>query len=350
MAKSNNIQMRLVPLLFHKLSAMLMAGVSLEAALLDLERQRGGKGFNEIVSKLRDSTQRGNPLSASMEAFPHVFLPMHTSIIQAAENTGKLPETLAQIADSIDGQTRLRRKVIRAMIYPIVVICIAIIIVTLMLIFVLPAFGDMYVGFDAELPRPTQLLLDLRDAITKYGLYIVLGIGVSVIVLKLLKATLLGKVVSDWLKLHYPIAGDLNRKIATVRFAKTYAQLLSSGVPILNALKLASGATGNSITEQVMLNALQKVKGGEPLSSAMESQKIFPELLRDMLQSGEKTGKTDEMMYNLARLYEEEVSTTVDGLTILIQPFLIVVIGIIIGGMIIAILMPWFQLPSIVSM
>lgn len=350
MATSSKTQLRLVPLFFHKLSAMLAAGISLESALMDLERQNSKNAFRDVVRTLRDTTQRGNPLSAAMRAFPSIFLPMHTGVIEAAETAGRLPETLEQIAESIDAQVRLRRKILKAAIYPIIVVCIAIIVVSIMLIFVLPVFASMYDGFDATLPRPTLILLDLRNAFTHYGLYMLIGMIAFILTLKLWKATLLGKVVSDWLRLHYPIAGDLNRKIATARFARTYAQLLCNGAPILTALKLAAGATGNTITEQIILNALQHVKRGETLSSAMQDQKLFPDMLRDMLQSGEKTGKTDEMLNNLAKLYEEEVSTTVDGLTILLQPFLIVVLGIVIGGMIIAILMPWFQMPSIIKM
>ena len=350
MSKMPATQTRLVPMLFHKLSAMLLAGVSIESALMDLERHQTGTRFKDILGCLRESIAQGNPLSVSMQSFTDIFLPMHVRIIQSAETAGNLPEALEDIAASIDEQVRLRRKVRMAMIYPAIVLCIACSIIVLMLIFVVPAFEGMYDGFDAELPRPTLFLLSVRNAVVHYGLYVVLGTAAVILVLKRLRATLVGKVVADWLSLQFPIAGDLNRKIATVRFARTYSQLLRSGVPILTALKLAGGATGNCIAEQVIINALQQVEQGNPLSTAMEPQKIFPDLLRDMILSGEKTGKTDEMMANLAKMFDEEVSTTVQGLTILLQPILIVVLGIIIGGMVIAILMPWFQMPSIISM
>jgi type IV pilus assembly protein PilC len=350
MSSSTSIQTRVVPLFYHKLSSMLVAGVSLESALIDLDRQNRTKSFQNVISGLRESTARGNPLSVSMQAFPNVFLAVHANIIHAAETMGKLPEALEDIAVAIDAQTRIRRKIIRAIIYPCIVLGIAGIVMTILLIFVLPSFQEMYVGYDAELPRPTQILLKIKEIIVRYGGYVALAIIVLILALKACRATLLGRVVSDWLRLHLPIAGDLNRKLATVRFARTYAQMLRAGVPIVKALTLAGGATGNTISEQVIVNAAKRVQQGDPLSDAMQSQKIFPALLVEMLQSGEKTGKTDEMLDNLAQLYDEEVSVTVDGLTILLQPFLIVILGIVIGGTLIAILMPWLTMPSVISM
>ena len=349
MSQLTTIQARLVPMFFHKLSAMLVAGISLESALMDLEKHSAKKQFKGMVSSLRASTAQGNPLSVSMQSFPEVFLPMHVTVIQSAEAAGRTPETLEDIALSIDQQVRLRRKIIMAMIYPAVALGIGCIVAVLMLIFVLPAFQSMYDGFDAELPRPTLFLLAVRNAVVHYGLYVALGVGAVMFVLKVCRSTMLGKVVADWVSLHAPIAGDLNRKIATVRFARTYSQLLGAGVPIVTALKLAGGAIGNFIAEQVIINAVEQVERGNPLSSAMQPQKIFPDMLGDMLLSGETTGKTDEIMAHLAKMYDEEVSTTVDGLAVLVQPILIVVLGIILGGMIIAILMPWFLLPSIIS-
>lgn len=349
-AGSRKIASRDVPVFLHKMAAMLSSGLSIEAALISVEGQTSNSNFKRVINTVRMDIADGSQLSASFMKFPSIFPPLCTSMIKAAETSGRLAEMLEEIAKYIDANVRLRKKVQSAMIYPAVVLSIAGIVILLFLLFILPVFQSMYQDLHHELPGPTLFLLKASKAIKHHGLWILAGIGLFMVLSNAWKATLTGKVISDWLNLHWPVFGNLTRKTVSARFARAYGQLLRSGIPIINAIELAGAATGNSISEQVVLNARVRVAGGTPLSAALGTQKIFPDTLMQMLQGGEKTGKVDEMMDKTADYFDEEVNMTVDALNSLIQPILIVFLGIIVGGIVIAVLMPLFELPGIIGM
>jgi type IV pilus assembly protein PilC len=235
------------------------------------------------------------------------------------------------------------------MMYPTIILCIAITIAIGMIVFIVPVFGEMFADFGADLPAPTQVLLDLSDGMKKYGLYIIVGLVVFVILFKRWKNTPAGGYKWDQVLLRAPVFGDLRKKVASARFARTFGQLIKSGVPILQALEIVSGATGSVVAERVILDASKAVENGEPLSSAMQNQSVFPTLLVRMLQAGEKTGKIDEMMDNIADFYDDEVETMLQGLTSLLEPLLMVFLGVIIGGIVLCMFLPIFKMGEVVS-
>ena len=218
-----------------------------------------------------------------------------------------------------------------------------------MIIFIVPVFGQMYDDFDAELPGPTQFLLNVSVFIRGYGVYIFVAVVLFAIAFRKWRGTEKGGYQWDSFVLKAPVFGELTRKVASSRFARTFGQMIRSGVPVLQALTITSGATGNKVTGAIVAKAKASVEKGEPLSSAMLTQTVFPVMLVRMLQAGEKTGKVDEMMDNIADFYDDEVETMLAGLTSLLEPLLIVFLGVIVGGIVLCMFMPIFKMGEIVS-
>jgi type IV pilus assembly protein PilC len=281
--------------------------------------------------------------------FPQVFDDLYCNMIRGGEQGGQLSETIGRLAGFLESSARLKRKIKSAMMYPTIVLCIAIAIAIAMILFVVPVFGEMFSDFGAALPAPTQILLNLSGWMRANGLYVFIGIAALVFVFKRWKATPQGAYNFDQFVLRFPVFGELNQKVAAARFARTFGQLIRSGVPILSALEIVSGATGNRVAGRVVMTARESVEKGEPLSTAMVNQTVFPVMLVRMLQAGEKTGKIDEMMDNIADFYEDEVDTMLAGLTSLLEPLLMIFLGVIIGGLVLCMFLPIFKMGEVVG-
>jgi len=274
---------------------------------------------------------------------------LYANMVKGGETGGQLAETIARLAGFLEASAKLRQKVKSAMMYPIIVLCIAIAIAIGMILFIVPVFGDMFSDFGADLPAPTQKLLDLSAFMKSHGLLLLAVLIGSIVGFKKWKATPSGAMNFDRFMLRFPVFGDLNKKVAAARFARTFGQLIRSGVPILSALEIVSGATGNKVAGQIILDCRSAVENGEPLSSAMINQTVFPIMLVRMLQAGEKTGKVDEMMDSIADFYDDEIEAMLDGLTSLLEPLLIVFLGVIIGGIVLCMFLPIFKMGEVVS-
>ncbi|MDO9541240.1 MAG: type II secretion system F family protein, partial [Kiritimatiellia bacterium] len=281
--------------------------------------------------------------------YPTIFDTLYINMIKAGESGGQLGETADRLAGFLEDAAKLIRKVKSAMSYPVIVLCIALGIATAMILFIVPVFGDMFKDFGAELPGPTQFLINLSDGLKTYGVFVLAFLVVAFIIFQKWKKTAVGAYRISTFALQMPVIGELNQKVATSRFARTFAQLLKSGVPILQAMEIVSGATGNKVFERVILEARATVEQGEPLSKALVKYPCFPKLLLHMMMAGEKTGKIDEMMQNIADFYDDEVDTMLSGLTSLIEPLLMIFLGVIIGGIVISMFLPIFKMGEIVG-
>jgi type IV pilus assembly protein PilC len=270
-------------------------------------------------------------------------------MVRGGEMGGQLSETIGRLAGFLEASAKLRRKVKSAMMYPVIILCIAITIAVGMIIFIVPVFGEMFADFGSDLPAPTQLLLNLSKGLKKYGIFLLAAIIALVIVFKRWKATPAGAYTLDEIMLRAPVFGDLRKRVASARFARTFGQLIRSGVPILQALEIVSGATGSVVASRIVIHASKAVENGEPLSSAMIKQNVFPILLVRMMQAGEKTGKIDEMMDSIADFYDDEVDTMLTGLTSLLEPLLMVFLGVVIGGIVLCMFLPIFKMGEIVG-
>jgi type IV pilus assembly protein PilC len=333
----------------RQFASMLSAGMPIVTCLETLQEQTDHPSFKLIIRQVSRSIENGSSLSEALRPFPSVFDNLYCNMVKGGESGGQLAETIARLATFLEASAKLRRKVKSAMMYPTIVLCLAMGIATAMIIFIVPVFGDMFADFGAKLPGPTQFLLNVSNQMRHFGIYIIAFIAFLITAFKKWKASPSGAYTFDSALLKAPVFGELNQKVASARFARTFGQLIRSGVPILDALNIVGGATGNRVAERIILDAREFVEKGEPLSAGLKNQKVFPIMLVRMLQAGEKTGKVDEMMDSIAEFYDDEVQTMLAGLTSLLEPMLMVFLGVIIGGIVICMFLPIFKMGEIVG-
>lgn len=348
-AGANKIVNTLLPGFSRQMAAMLSSGMPIVACLEAQEEQADNPSFKMIIEVIKRNIENGAAFSEALRNFPQIFDDLYCNMVRGGETGGQLAETIGRIAGFLEATARLKRKVKSAMMYPVIVLCIAIGIAIGMILFIVPVFGEMFADFGADLPTPTQKLLDLSDWLRVNVIYVIIGFGIIVVAFKKWKATPGGAYTFDAMVLKAPVFGELAKKIAAARFARTFGQMVRSGVPILSALEIVSGATGNRVAGAIISNVRGAVEKGEPMSSAMQSQTVFPMMLVRMLQAGEKTGKIDDMMDSIADFYDDEVETMLSGLTSLLEPIMMVFLGVIIGGLVLCMFLPIFKMGEVVS-
>ena len=336
----------------RQLSTMVEAGISLVQALTALYDQsdpKRQKGLREVISDVTTRVQGGETFHESIGKHARVFDRLYVSMVKAGEHGGLLAEILDRLAGFLEASARLRKKVKSAMTYPTIVISIAFLITTFLIVKVVPVFGDIFADFGAKLPAPTQFLIDLSDFIRGQWYFLVaIIVGVFFGIRTFLRSKR-GRQIWDKWKLKMPVFGPLALKICMSRFSRTFAQLIRSGVPILEVLDIVAGASGNHVIETSVKGVAEDVEKGDNLSVAMSKKPIFPPMMLRMVSAGEATGKIDTMLEKMADFWDEEIEAMLDALTSLIEPMLIVFLGVIVGGIVIAMFLPIFKLNEIVS-
>lgn len=340
---------QLLPGFSRRLSAMLSAGMPIVTSLTSLERQTINPHFKATIKHVREGIENGLSMAESLQLFPSVFDRLYISMIKGGESGGQLAESIGRIAAFLEATTKLRHKVRAAMVYPVVVLCVALAITGGLILFVVPVFGEMFIDFDSDLPAPTQFLLDLSKWCTHNAPVILLGIALAVAIFRKWKGSVSGAYALDSLALSLPVFGDLTKKVVSARFARTFGQLLRSGVPILDSLKISADSTGNLVSARLVMDCSRTVERGEPLSSAMYDQEVLDPMLVDMLEAGEKSGKIDEMMDFTAGYFEDEVEVSLGALTSALEPVLMVIIGVMVGSIVVCMFLPIFDMPRIVA-
>lgn len=338
-----------VPAFSRQLAAMLSAGMPIVASLETLEEQAGNPKFKLALAEVRKSIENGSSFSEALEPMPTIFDELYVSMVRSGERSGQLAETMRRIATLLENSAKLRRKVKSAMTYPTVVLCLALVIATGMILFIVPVFAEMFASFGSALPGPTQFLVDLSKNMKSWAPIVVPAIIAGVWGFKKWKATEKGRLAMDGFFLRAPVFGILVQKVAIARFSRTLGQLVQSGVPILGALEIVSKATGNTVVGQAILQARAAVEKGETMSSGLANKPGIPMLLVRMMQAGEKTGKVDEMLESIADTYDDEVETMLAGLTSMLEPLLMVVLGVIIGGIVVCMFLPIFKIGQVVG-
>ena len=270
-------------------------------------------------------------------------------MMRAGEAGGLLSEIAGRVAKYLESSAKIRRKVKSAMMYPLVVLCLALTIATGMILFLVPVFSDIYKDFGANLPGPTQMLVNVSNFLRHYFLLAAGAVVVAVTLFRKWRQSPSGAYAFDKFVLKFPLLGELAAKIALGRFASTFAQLIHSGVPILESLDIVSVAVGNKFYGRLILGAKKVIEGGELLSTEMAKHPEFPRVLVHMLSAGEKTGKMDEMLQRVSDFYEDEVETALSGLTATIEPLLMVVLGVIVGSIVLGMFMPLFKMTDILK-
>ena len=293
---ARKIRAKYVPVFTRQMAAMLSSGMPIVQTLEALEQQNDHKVFKNIIAGVRAQIEGGASLSDALSKYPDVFEELYVSMVEAGETGGLLADTAGRLAQHLEAQAKLRRKVVSAMMYPAIVTFVAFILTTAMIIWIVPAFASIYDDFDAALPGPTQFLVNVSNFTRKYALFVFGTLTALIFAIGRFRKTEQGAYLWDNLMLRLPIFGELMAKVALSRFASTFSQLTRSGVPILHALEITSVATGNKVIGRTIANATDVVERGEPLSSALVGNRNYPAMLVQMLAAGEKTGKVDEML------------------------------------------------------
>lgn len=330
-------------------ASMLNAGMSILSAISTLEDQCVHPGFRLVLKTLRESIEGGMPVSDGLRHFPKIFDDMYVNMVAAGEKSGQFAPVLKRLAAMLDSSARLLRKVKSALSYPIVVLSMAMLIAAGLITFVVPIFAEMFSGFGAKLPGPTQILVSTSDFVRSKWYYLIGGLAVFVFVFRKWHATPGGRYAFDKFMLGLPVFGPLTQKVAIARFCRLFAQMLTSGVPILDAMQVVAKSMGNKVIEGAILSARSGIEQGNNLSSSLEGKPCLPLLMIRMIAAGEKSGRIDEMLESIAETYDDEVETTLATLTSLMEPFLMVFLGVVIGSIVIAMFLPIFKLGTVVG-
>ena len=338
-----------LPSFSRQMAAMLSAGMPIVSALETLEDQAVNPNFKLAIGEVKRNIEAGSSFSESLQQLPEIFDVLYVNMVRAGEQSGQFAETMKRIGDLLEATARLRRKVKSAMTYPVVVLSLALVIATGMIIFIVPVFAGMFKDFGGKLPGPTQFLVDLSSGMKHYALIIIPSIVLAIWLFKKWKKTSGGAWALDRFALKAPVVGVLVQKVAVARFSRTLSQLVQSGVPILNALEIVAKAAGNLIIESSIMEARKVVEHGDTLSSGLADREGIPSLVVRMLAAGEKTGKVDEMLESVADTFDDEVETMLASLTSLLEPLLMVFLGVVIGGIVICMFLPIFKMTEVIK-
>ncbi len=336
------------------LATMVDAGIPLVQALTALYEQsdpRKAPGLRRVLQDIISTVEKGSTLNEAFAKHPKVFTKLFVSMVKAGEAAGLLAPILARLASYLEASERLRKKVKSAMTYPVVVISLAVVITMFLIVKVVPVFANVFKDFGAKLPAPTQFLVDISDFFRSPIGFIstpiaILGIFFGV---KFFLNTQSGRWWWDGYKFKLPVFGELVRKITLTRFARTFAQLIRSGVPILEVMQIVGASSGNVQVEASIKRVASTVERGDPLAVGLSKEPLFPPVLIRMIQAGEATGKVDAMLDKISDFWDEEIEATLNAMTSLLEPIMIVILGTIIGGIVVALFLPIFKLSEVVS-
>jgi type IV pilus assembly protein PilC len=327
----------------RQFATMINSGLSLMRALSILSEQTDNPELGRIVAEVRNEVEAGSALSVAMGKHPKVFPPLMVNLCKAGEIGGFLDAVLLQIAENYEAEVKLRAKIKSAMTYPVVVGCIAIIALIIMLTFVVPSFASIFKSLGTKLPAPTQMLVDLSH-VMKYliPLMIIGSIAFTIVWRRVRDREEVRRVVDPW-KLRVPVFGMLFQKVAIARFARNLGTMIRSGVPILQALDIVADTTGNWTITAAVRDVQESVRQGESLTQPLSQHDVFPPMVVQMMAVGEDTGALDTMLAKIAEFYDQEVEATTEALTALIEPIMIAVLGGLVGGMIVCLYLPIFD-------
>ena len=330
----------------RQFSVMIDAGLPLVQCLEILGKQEADKNFARVILLTREDVESGASLADAMKKYPKTFDPLYSNMIAAGEAGGILDTILKRLATYIEKNVKLKAQVKSAMIYPVAVIVIAAVVVGAILWKVIPAFAEMFAGLGAELPLPTRIVIWFSNQLVAFLPLLLLAMGVGAYLFKRYYATYKGRRVVDGAMLKLPIIGIIMRKVAVARFCRTLSTLMSSGVPILDGLDITAKTAGNAIIEDAVQETRTRIERGETVSVPLRETGVFPPMVTQMINVGETTGALDAMLAKIADFYEEEVDTAVAGLLTLVEPVMIAFLGVVVGGIVIAMYMPMFDLIS----
>jgi type IV pilus assembly protein PilC len=334
----------------RQFATMINSGLSLLRTLNILAEQTESSLLAKTIANLRDDVERGSSLSAAMSKHPKVFSVLFVSMVKAGETGGQLDSVLERLAEGLEADHKLRQKVKSAMTYPVVVAGIAMMLMTIMLLFVVPTFAKMFTSLGGTLPLPTQILVTMsKQAKILVPLLVIFSIGGFITYKRVRASNANMRLRFDKIKLRIPVFGDLFSKVALSRFSRTLALLLRAGVPVLQALDIVGESTGNEVLARAAADVKDSVRQGESLAGPLVKHSVFPPMVVQMISVGEDTGALDAMLDKVSDFYDQEVEATTEALTSLIEPIMIAVLGGIVGAMVIALYLPMFKIYNLIK-
>jgi type IV pilus assembly protein PilC len=333
----------------RQLSTMVEAGIPLVNVLDILSQQIEKKGFAAIIKKIRDDVETGSSFSQALTRHPGVFSTLYINMVRAGESSGMLDEILNRVATYLEKTSALQRKVKSAMVYPIAVISISIAITIFLLVKVVPTFQGIFDMLGGGLPLPTQILILVSNILRKWFLFGFISVVVLIVGLTRYAKTEKGKLFFDGLILKLPVFGDLVRKVSVAKFSRTLSTLVKSGVPILGSLDIVAKTSGNKVVEVAVYNSKKAVREGKNLAEPLSKSAVFPPMVVRMISVGEQAGELEKMLSKIADFYDEQVDAAVAGLTSIIEPMIILFLGVVVGGIVLSIFMPIFKITEIIG-
>ena len=330
-------------------ATMINAGLPLIQCLDLLAQQEQNKTFAQIITAIKEDIEGGSTLSDALKKYPKVFDDLFVNLVAAGESGGILDVILQRLSSYMEKAMKLKSKVKGAMTYPASVLVISIAVVALLLVKVIPVFQKMFEGFGGELPAPTQFLITLSGYAQKYFLVALIAMAIAIYAFRRYYKTEKGTLLIDDLILRAPVLGPLLKKVAVARFTRTMSTMMTSGVPILEGLAIVSKTAGNKVVENALIRVRKSISEGKTIAEPLLETGIFPPMVVQMIAVGEATGALDAMLSKIADFYDDEVDTAVDAMTALLEPFMMVFLGGVVGGMIIAMYLPIFKMASVVG-
>jgi type IV pilus assembly protein PilC len=330
----------------RQLATMIDAGLPLVQSLEILSQQEENETFQGIIKTVKNEVEAGATLAASLQKHPRVFDNLYVNLVVAAEEAGTLDVILNRLATHIEKMEALKKKIRSALVYPTMIVAVAIIVTAVLMIFVVPVFEKLFAGIGQSLPLPTQIVIGISKIFKSYT-PIVIGLVIAgAVVLKRYYKTEDGKRKIDGFILKTPIFGELLRKVAVSRFARTLSTLVTSGVPILESLNIVAGAAGNKVVEDAILKGRISISEGQTISEPLAQSGVFPMMVTQMIAVGETTGSLELMLTKIADFYDDEVDMAVATLSSMLEPVLMVFLGVVVGGLVIAMYLPIFKMAS----
>ncbi len=332
----------------RQLSTMIDAGLPLVQCLDILANQQSNVSLKKVLREIQKDVESGTTFADSMRKHPKVFDNLYSNMIEAGETGGILDTILSRLALFMEKTMALKKKIKGAMTYPLICLAISILILAVILIFVIPVFDEMFTSFGHALPVPTQIVINLSDFFKSNIIFLGLGLFALIFIFKKIYNTEKGRITVDRMLLQAPVFGILIRKVAVAKFTRTLSTMLQSGVPILEALQVVARTAGNKVIEIAVFRVSDAIAEGRPIAEPLQESGVFPNMVVQMINVGESVGALDTMLEKIADFYDEEVDQAVENLTAMIEPFMMVFLGGMIGGLVVAMYLPIFQMASIV--
>ena len=345
----NPVSQQEVVVFTRQLTTMVESGMPLVQTLDILGSQSENKHFKKEILEVKELVESGATFSEALRHFPNTWDELYTNMVQAGETGGILDTILSRLSVYMEKSLSLKRKIKGAMIYPLTIMSVAVAVTMVLLVFVIPVFGELFGSFGQALPLPTQLVINLSDFVIQYIHWMLLSVFLLMFGIRQAAKTERGRTLLDRLLLKLPVIGSLLLKASVARFSRTLGTLVSSGVPILDALTITAKTAGNKVVESAGFSVRESISQGHTMLEPLLASGVFPPMVCQMIGAGEMTGSIDQMLQKVADFYEEEVDNAVANLTALMEPLVIVVLGVIIGGLVVSMYLPIFQMGSVLG-